>query len=189
MKKILLWSLFLSLMSLQVLAQQKSIAMIIAFDNFRDEELFTPKKIFENAGYKVEIFSWETGTAKGMLGGKVKVKYLLKDLNVDDFEAIVFVGGIGAQKYWYDEKALEIAKKAVERGKVVGAICIAPVILANAQVLEGKKATSWFSVRSMLMSRGAQYTNKGVETDGKIITAQGPQYAERFALKILEALK
>ncbi len=190
MRKILFF-IFVIILSLQVFAQgtSKSIAMIIAFQGFRDEELFIPKKIFEKAGFKVELFSDNTGIAKGMLGKKVRVNYFLKDLNVDDFQAIIFVGGIGAQKYWLNQEALSIARKAFGEGKVIGAICIAPVILANAEVLEGKRATCWFSVRNMLTYKGAQYVNTGVVVDGRVITAQGPNYAREFALKVLEALK
>ncbi|MCS7131535.1 MAG: DJ-1/PfpI family protein, partial [Hadesarchaea archaeon] len=91
--------------------------------------------------------------------------------------------------YFNDERALSIAKDAAKKGKKVGAICIAPIILANAGVLEGKRATVWNGdfVR-MLKERGAKYTGKQVEVDGNIITANGPTAAKEFGRTIAKEL-
>ncbi|MCD6082498.1 DJ-1/PfpI family protein, partial [Candidatus Aerophobetes bacterium] len=115
----------------------KKAVMIIAEKNFRDEELFEPKKILEAEGVKVIVASTSFNTARGMLGGKVKPDMLLSEIKVDDYDAIIFVGGSGASQYWNDSLAHNIAKEAVEKNKVLGAICIAPVTLANAGVLTG----------------------------------------------------
>lgn len=169
-------------------ADMKKILMIIAPDGFRDEELLVPKEIFEKNGFEVVIASSSLNTAKGMLGAKVKPDILLNDVMVDDYVAVVFVGGIGASCYWDDATAHKIANDAYNKGKVVSAICIAPVTLANAGLLVGKKATVWESEVSQIKRKGAQYTGKPVEKDGKIITASGPFAAEEFANTILKAL-
>ena len=166
----------------------KKAVMIIAEKNFRDEELFEPKKILEAEGVKVIVVSTSFNIARGMLGGKVKPDMLLSEIKVDDYDAIIFVGGSGASQYWNDSLAHNIAKEAVEKNKVLGAICIAPVTLANAGVLTGKKATVWPSERGKIEARGAIYTGESVQIEGKIITAEGPQAARKFGEAIAKAL-
>ncbi|MEN3013024.1 MAG: DJ-1/PfpI family protein [Endomicrobiia bacterium] len=164
------------------------IAMIIAKENFRDEEYLQPKDIFLKAGFLVETFSTSTGTAKGMLGAKAEVDKNIKDLKVEDYDAIVFVGGSGSSCYWDDPLAHKIAKEAVSKDKVLAAICIAPVTLARAGVLQGKKSTVYPSEATQLKQLKANYTGKDVEVDGKIVTASGPHAAKQFAEKIKEML-
>jgi protease I len=81
-----------------------------------------------------------------------------------------------------------LAKEFNKDGKVVSAICIAPSILANAGILNGKKATSFPSQRNNINAVGT-YTGTPVEVDGKIITGNGPQAAKDFGKKIAEALR
>jgi len=166
----------------------KKAVMVIAEKNFRDEELFEPKKILEAEGVKVIVVSTSFNIARGMLGGKVKPDMLLSEIKVDDYDAIIFVGGSGASQYWNDSLAHNIVKEAVEKNKVLGAICIAPVTLANAGVLTGKKATVWPSERGKIEAKGAIYTGESVQIEGKIITAEGPQAARKFGEAIAKAL-
>ena len=78
---------------------------------------------------------------------------------------------------------------AVEAGKLVGAICIAPRILSEAGILNGKKATVYSSEAGVLRANGAIYTGKDVEVDGKIVTASGPHAAEQFGNTLVKLLK
>ncbi|MFH1306131.1 MAG: DJ-1/PfpI family protein [Candidatus Micrarchaeota archaeon] len=169
-----------------------NILLIVAPVDFRDEEALVPKKIFEENGHNVKVASKGTGEAKGKLGASLKVDADIGNVNADEFDAIVFAGGPGAKIYFNDAKALGIARDAAAKGKVVAAICIAPRILANAGILEGKKATTWDpgdgSESRKLEEKGAKYTGNDVEIDGKIITANGPAAAEKFANKIIELL-
>ncbi len=167
----------------------KKALLIIASQKFRDEEFLKPKKILEEGGVKVTVASSSLETATGMLGAKVKPDILLEDVNVDDYDAIVFVGGSGASEYWNNPLAHSIARKAEEKGKLLCAICIAPVTLANAGLLEGKRATVFGSEIDKIKAGGAVYTGAGVEKDGRIITGQGPEYAPDFGKAILEALR
>ena len=105
-----------------------------------------------------------------------------------DYDAVVFVGGVGAQEYWADSTAHAIAKAAVDSGKVLGAICIAPVTLGNAGVLSGKRATVWSSERERLEAGGAVYTGADVEVDGRVVTASGPGAAKEFGKRIATLL-
>ena len=168
--------------------QGKSILMIIAHQNFRDEEYQEPRQIFEARGAKITVASSSLEVAKGALGAQVKPDLLLKDAAVGDYDAIVFVGGPGAQEYWDDPVAHVIAQEAVAEGKVLAAICIAPATLAKAGVLKGKKATVFSSEAGALKAGGANYTGASVERDGLIITANGPQAAAEFAEEIAKAL-
>jgi len=168
--------------------KQLSVVMIIAPEDFRDEEYKVPKKVFESAGMKVVTASTRVGECSGMLGGKANADVLLSSVAVKDYDGIIFVGGVGAKVYFDDPVAQNIAKEAVRENKILAAICIAPVILANAGVLRNKKATSFPSEKETLMNAGAQYTGKDVEVDGNIITASGPQAAEKFAVAIKSSI-
>ncbi|MBW2039836.1 MAG: DJ-1/PfpI family protein [Deltaproteobacteria bacterium] len=172
-----------------ILAQGKRVLMVIAHNGFRDEELARPKALLEEAGYQVTIASSSLGEAKGMLGARAKPQILFKDVKVSDYEAVIFVGGIGAQEYWHDAAAHHLAQEAISQGKVLGAICIAPVILANAGVLQGKRATVWASEEGRLRKKGAKYTGKMVEVNGLIVTANGPKAAEAFGKEILRLMR
>ncbi len=168
----------------------KKVLMVIAFENFRDEEYKYPRQALEGAGAKIVVASTRVGRAKGMLGMRATVNALLSKVRAQDFDAVVFVGGVGASKLWNNPYALKLAKEAAKKGKVVAAICIAPVILANAGVLRGKKATVWPSRQTIgiLKAKGATYVKRPVVVDGKVITAEGPHAARAFAQAILHAL-
>ena len=114
---------------------------------------------------------------------------LLGEIIVDDYDAVIFVGGVGAKEYFGDKTAWKIAKEAVEKDKVLAAICIAPAILANAGVLDGITVTSFKSERARLKEAGARYTSGSVERDGLIITANGTEASARFGKVIAEAIK
>jgi len=164
------------------------VLMIIAPRNFRDEELFYTKEELESAGNSVILASTTIDTATGMLGGRAEPDMTINDVNIDDYDAVVFVGGTGSSIYFNNTKAHEIARTANEKGKVIGAICIAPSTLANAGMLSGKKVTSYPSEESNLRSKGADFTGNPVEKDGNIITADGPSSARKFGRMIAESL-
>jgi len=170
------------------------IAMIIAFRNFRDEEYFIPKEIFLAAGFDVSTMSSEKGIAIGGSGGEVEIDISFEDFNISKFDAVVFVGGPGAYKYIDDQSVWQIAREVVRQDKILAAICISPVILARAGVLEGKKTTVWSSVMDkkpihILEENGAEYQDKAVVQDGKIITANGPSSAQEFAETIIKTIE
>jgi len=169
--------------------RHREIAMIIAKKNFRDEELLIPKYIFESAGYKVRIFSSSFGTAKGVFGASVSVYNTIDKLEINNYNAVVFVGGPGAVEYWDNRYAHKAIREAVAGNKVLGAICIAPVTLARAGALKGRRATVWASERKKIEEKGAIYTGRDVEISGNIVTANKPQNAARFAEAIIDLLK
>ncbi len=190
MKKFfIVFLLLFILINLASAEKNKSILMIIASQNFRDEELLKPKEIFEKRGFKVTIASSSLNTATGMLGAKITPNLLINKVNVKDYDAVVFVGGTGATEYFNNPVALKIAQETIKQNKVLAAICIAPRILAEAGVLQNRKATVWSSEASALKRKGAIYTGEDVTVDGKVVTASGPHAAEAFATAILKLLK
>ncbi len=164
---------------------------IVAQEGYQDHEYEAPKKILEDAGIEVVTASKKAGTCRGSFGGRTEAVLSLSDVKVADYAAIVFIGGSGAVQYQHDAEAHRIAKEAASQEKLLGAICIAPTILAYAGVLKGKKAAVWDSEgkqKEILEKQGATHTGEAVSVDGKIITANGPPAAERFGREILRAL-
>lgn len=169
-------------------AEGKKVLFVVAPKDFRDEELLEPRQELKNHKIITKIASKKVKEAKGKLGAKVKVDYDIDDVLVQDYDAIIFVGGPGATIYFDDETALSMAREAFEEEMIIGAICIAPVILAKSGILKGKKATVFPSGKQDLETAGAKYTGEEVTTDENIITANGPAAAKKFANKIIELL-
>jgi len=165
------------------------ILMVVAKENFRDEEYLEPKKVFAQDGYKVEVVSSSSGDCFGIAGTKVHADHSLAHVHAADYEAVVFVGGIGAKEFFSDPLAHHLAKEALGAGLAVGAICIAPSILANAGILKDKKVTAFESEKENLEKQGAKFTGADVEVDGNLVTANGPDAATEFAEKVVEQIK
>jgi len=167
----------------------KKILVVVAPQNFRDEEFFEPKRVFDEAGATVVIASKGVMEAVGLLGGKTEVDKDLSEVKASDFDAVVFVGGGGATIYFDEPLALNMAKTMFVAGKVVAGICVGPTILARADVLNGRRATAFASEKDVLEAAGAIYTGEAVTVDGQIVTARGPEAATAFGRAIVEALK
>ena len=164
------------------------VVMVVASQQFRDEELSQPREILRQAGAEVLLASSTLQQIHGMLGMSAQPDILVDSLQAVDFDALIFVGGAGAQEYWADSTVHLLAKKAADSGKVLGAICIAPITLAQAGVLSGKKATVGSSLQGQLEQAGAIYTGTDVQVDGRVVTANGPGAAEEFGRHIAQLL-
>lgn len=162
----------------------KIAILVIAEQNFRDEEYQVPKTVLEAAGIKVITASTTTDWTIGKLGLRVKPDILVQDIHLDKADALVYIGGGGSEQYFTDPLAHDLATQMHSLGKVVGAICIAPVILANAGLLAGKQATVFPDGAQVLKANGANYTGNPVEVDGKIVTGNGPDAAQLFGEKL-----
>jgi protease I len=173
--------------------ENKKIAMVIAFRNFRDAEYFVPKEVLETAGAQITTVSNKSGTAVGADGGEVEVDLLLSELEVANFNAVILVGGPGALQYLDNQDSYKVAQETITQNKLLAAICIAPAILAKAGVLQGKRATVWTSAMDksaakILEDNGAFYEDKSVIVDGGIVTGSGPAAAQEFGEAIKELL-
>ena len=167
----------------------KKVVFITAPSVFRDEEYAKPKKILEDAGIKVVTASTKKGEITGKLGMKAVSDMTLNEINPDDFDAIVYIGGAGSSVFFENAEALKLANSFFSSGKLTTAICSAPVILANAGILKGKTATVFPNDAKALLKGEANYTASPLEIDGNIITANGVEAAEIFGQEILKAIE
>lgn len=156
------------------------VLMVVAPSCFRDEEYEEPKAVFEARGAQVATASTEAGPAIGSYGCRAIVDVALCNADLPRFAALVFVGGAGAEVFFDDPGAHAAARKAVDLGQIVGAICIAPSILARASLLDGRRATSFPDRQADLEEHGAIWTGRAVEIDGPFVTANGPEAAHEF---------
>lgn len=174
----------------------KKLVMAVAAENFRDEEFTVPRGYFESKGIAVTVASTRKGMCRGVMGAQANATLSLAEVDVSNFDGVVFVGGPGTPAVRRDLDAMRIAKQFASAGKVVSAICWAGTILAKAGVLRGKKATVWYgddpemgmSTGDYLKKMGANYTGEPVTVDGKFVTADGPRSAKRFAEEIVKVL-
>ena len=172
----------------------RKIVMVIAFKDFRDEEYFVPKEILEREGAEIKTASNQKGAASGADGGEAEVDLLISEINPAGFDAVVFIGGPGCLKNLDSEDSYNVAKGTIAENKLLAAICISPVILAKAGVLKEKEATVWSSPMDksaieILEQNGANYNSQDVVVDGRIVTANGPAAAQKFANTLIEILK
>ena len=167
------------------------ILIVVAPEKFRDEELAEPVTAFLKAGIEFDVASTRRGTCTGMLGAKTTAALSFEDIDPKRYEGLVIVGGAGSQTHlWGDELLIPIVKIFHQYGKVVAAICLAPVVLARSGILKGKKATYFESPASFKEMRigGAVIVNTPVVRDGRVITANGPSASQAFADEIVHAL-
>ena len=164
------------------------IVLIIAPERFRDEELFVTREELVRAGHQTVIASARKGNCPGSRGGTARATELLADVDPEAYDAVVFVGGGGSKVYFDDPAAQALARAMHKRRKVVAAICLAPVILANAGVLKGKKATVAGTEAKAIEAGGAEYMGPGVVVSGNVVTANAPKASRLFGQKIHEAL-
>lgn len=166
----------------------KKAVFIVAPANFRDEELFNAKNVLDKSGVKTFVSSDGVPVAKGSFNREIKVDVDITELNINDYDAIIFIGGYGAAVFLNDDLLLDIAKKSKEAGKIVCASGLAVSILANSGILMGVSATCASSEEPNLRVKGAYYNGNPVTIDEKIITSNGPESANDFGDAILHVL-
>ena len=157
--------------------------LIIAKQGFQDVELNGTRDSLTEAGFQIVLASTEAGPCVGKFGGKEKATVALKDVDVNDYDRIGYIGGPGAANLWQNADAKRIAQETVNAKKPLGAICIAPKILAAADVLAGKRATVWNEdgdQAGFLALHDCEYTGEEVTVDGLIVTGNGPGAAVAF---------
>lgn len=165
------------------------ILMVLSPQDYQEDELNVPMDYFESNGYAVTLASKGVETATGMSGENVSIDIDIDDVDLSGYRAVVFVGGEGIYylKLNEDSSYTGLAKKAALQNKLVGAICLAPWILADAGLLQGKEATA--AETDYLESKGAVISDEAVVQDGNIITASGPDASQEFAEAVIAALE
>jgi protease I len=167
----------------------KNAAFIIPPENFGDEELYALLTAFNEARINRIVASTRTGVLLGATGRTIDATILVNQLNLDELDALIFIGGPGSRLFFNDPLILDLVRTAVVKRKIVAATDIAPGILANAGVLPGYRVTAYIDQREMLTIAGAVYTGAPVEKDRIIITGTGPAAAIPFATTVADAIK
>lgn len=168
----------------------KKIVFILAHKGFRDEEYVIPRDMLENAGATCIVASSDTSEARGMIKQRVKPDILIDAIHPGDYDGLLFIGGVGAREYWNNKFLHAIADTAVRKKKVVGAICIAPIILARAGLLANSRATVWEDkeTRDIFDSENVKFIRTDVVTSGTIVTGSGPEYSKPWADEVMRLL-
>jgi protease I len=173
------------------------VVFIIAPEGFKDEELIVPMKIVKEEGIHVDIASTIIGECIGAEGTIVESNKVLGEINVLEYDGIVFIGGPGTILIRKQAFALSIARESNEQKKVLGAICWAPTILAKSHTMKGRKATVWKGMDveygkttdQVLEMFGVTFVDEDVVVDYNIITSNGPQSAKKFGKELVKLLK
>lgn len=167
---------------------------VLATDGFEHSELTEPKRLLEEAGATVSVVSpGDAAEIKGWKGGdwagSVKVDLALDKAKVADFDALVLPGGvINPDKLRLKQEAIDFIRGFGEAGKPVAAICHGPWTLIDADLVNGRKVTSWPSLRSDLENAGALWRDSQVVSDGQLITSRKPDDIPAFTSTLIEKL-
>ncbi|AOH37227.1 type 1 glutamine amidotransferase domain-containing protein [Luteimonas sp. JM171] len=170
--------------------ENKTVA-ILATDGVEQVELTEPRKAVEEAGATVRLLSIKEGEIQGMHhdkpGDKLKVDGLVTNASVDDFDALILPGGVqNPDTLRMDQDAVKFVRDFVNSGKPVGVICHGPWVLVEADVVRGRRMTSWPSVRTDLRNAGAEVVDEEVVVDNGLVSSRKPEDLPAFCRKIVE---
>ena len=157
------------------------VLIILPATSFDDDEYQAIRKALDEKRRNPVVTSTVENNARGNNGTLVQPDLLIDDVNPDDYQAVVLVGGHGASQFWHDRKVHDIIRTINNAGKAVAAIDRAPVSLGIAGIIKGKKVTGHISVFDKLINYGAKYTGEKVERDGNILTGEGANASSLFA--------
>ncbi len=164
---------------------------ILAEEGFEDSELIEPMRAMKNAGAKVLILG--TGSQQSYKGKReritVTVDATTDKVKAEDLDAIIVPGGYAADKMRLYQSMVDMVRKAHDIGKLIAAVCHGPQLLISADIVSGRRVTSWPSIAVDLRNAGAEWVDAPVVQDGNIITARKPADLPRFNKAIIEALQ
>ena len=168
--------------------------LIMATDGFEESELFGPRAILRGRGAQVVLASPRLtpiqATVRDDPGRTIRPDLCIAEAKAEDFDALVLPGGvINPDALRTDQAAVALIRDFVAAGKPVAAICHGPWLLVEADVLKGRKATGWKSIRTDLRNAGAVVSDEPVVRDGTIITAQAPEDVEAFTDALIAAVE
>ena len=169
---------------------RKTVA-ILATNGFEESELREPMNALKDAGADVHIISENSGTIKswsdGNWGKTYNVDRTLKEVTQDQYNALVLPGGvINPDKLRRNNEAINFVKSFFEHQKPVAAICHAPWLLAEADVLKNRKITSFSSIKKDMMNAGANWVDEEVVVDQGLVTSRNPNDLPAFCSKLVE---
>jgi protease I len=172
----------------------ESRVLIVATDGFEEWELFGPREILQKRGAEVVLASPKLDPIQATVhddpGKTIRPDLTVEAANADDFDALILPGGVRNPDHLrMDVKAIELIKAFARQGKPIGAICHGPWLLVEADLLRGKTATSWPSIRTDLRNAGANVLDQPAVTDGNIVTSRNPQDVEQFTNALIDLIE
>lgn len=172
--------------------QGKTVAFLVT-DGFEQVELTGPREMLEKEGATCKIVSPKEGKVKGWQhvkwGDELDVDVPLGQANADDYDALVLPGGqINPDVLRNKPEVQRFVRSFFDAGKVVGAICHGPWILIDAGVVDGRRVTSWYSIRTDLRNAGAEVVDEEVVVDEGLITSRKPDDVPAFSRKLIEEI-
>ncbi|MCY7272002.1 MAG: type 1 glutamine amidotransferase [Sphingomonas bacterium] len=167
--------------------------LVMATDRFEESELFGPREILLGRGATVTLASLAMdeimGTVHDEPGRMIAPDLLIGDVDVADYDALLLPGGVGnPDRLRSETQAVTLIQAFVEAGKPVAAICHAPWLLVEANVIRGKRVTSWPSIRTDLRNAGGEVVDQAAVVDGSIITSRNPDDVPAFTEALATAL-
>jgi protease I len=169
--------------------QGKRVAILVEED-FEDSELFEPMRAMKDAGAKVVVVgSGSKENYKGKRGTVIpKVDTTADKAKAEDFDAIIVPGGYAPDKMRMHQPMIDLVRKAHDSGKVIAAICHGPQLLISADIVRGRRITSWPSVAVDLKNAGANWVDEPLVQDDNLITSRRPADLPKFNKAIIAAL-
>ncbi|CAM3410289.1 type 1 glutamine amidotransferase domain-containing protein [Zobellia roscoffensis] len=167
---------------------------ILATNGFEESELKSPKEAMEKEGFQVDIVSLGSGEIKGWADGNwsnsYKVDKTINEVTADDYNALMLPGGvINPDKLRREEKVLTFVRDFFKQEKPVAAICHAAWTLISADVVKGRKMTSFNSIKDDLVNAGANWVDEEVVVDQGFVTSRNPNDLPAFNSKLVEEIK
>lgn len=168
----------------------KNIA-ILSENGFEESELFEPLNRLKEEGANVQIISLKEGSIKGMKdhewSKEIQVDNIVTGVSADDFHGLLLPGGvINPDALRGDENAVAFVRDFFKQGKPVAAICHGPQTLIDAEVVEGRKMTSYSSIKKDLINAGANWVDEEVVVDQGLVTSRSPADLPAFNDKMVE---
>jgi len=168
----------------------KRVAILVT-DGFEQVELTEPRKALDDAGAKTQIVSPKEDQVRGWnhteWGDSLPVDVPLKSANAADFDALLLPGGvINPDKLRMIPEAVSFVRAFFDDRKPIAAICHGPWMLVEADVVRGRKITSWPSLRTDIRNAGATWIDQEVVTDSGIVTSRKPDDIPAFNRKMME---
>ncbi len=170
--------------------QGKKVAILTA-EGFEQSELLEPRRALDEAGATTQVVSPAKGQVQGWKhydkGESVPVDVALADADPDDFDALLLPGGVAnPDQLRMLPEAVAFVRAFVQSGKPIAAICHGPWTLIEAGGVEGRRMTSWPSIRSDLVNAGARWVDEEVVTDRGLVTSRKPADIPAFSRKMIE---
>jgi protease I len=176
------------------MSDTKKVAFLVAGEGVEKAELVEPWAAVEQADLQPVLISPEDGKVQLFehldKADTQPVDLVVSEAKVEDFSALVLPGGVAnPDQLRTNEDAVEFVREFVESGKPVAAICHAPWTLVEADVLRGKRLTSWPSLRTDIRNAGGEWVDEPVVVDANLITSRKPDDIPAFNSAVLEAVR